>query len=192
MSETLLRPAPGSLVQTTRTPGRRRILGIDPGSRITGYGLIESDGRRSRHLASGCVRVGGEPWPERLGSLFEEIAAIVARFVPDDLAVEQVFFARDAGAALKLGQARGAAICAALQGGVRINEYSPKSVKLAVVGTGAADKVQVQHMVKVILCLEQGLAADQADALAVAICHAHSLGLPGGRAGASSWRDWRP
>jgi crossover junction endodeoxyribonuclease RuvC len=124
--------------------------------------------------------------------LFQEIAAIVAQFVPDDLAVEEVFFARDAGAALKLGQARGAAICAALQGGVSVNEYSPKSVKLAVVGTGGADKVQVQHMVKVILSLEQGLAADQADALAVAICHAHALGSPSGAPGATSWRDWRP
>lgn len=170
----------------------RRILGIDPGSRVTGFALIDSDGMHSRHVASGCIRVGGEPWPERLGSLFREVSVVVARYAPTELAVEQVFFARDPSAALKLGQARGAILCAALQAGVAVFEYSPKAVKLAVVGTGGADKGQVQHMVKVLLSLEHEPAEDEADALAAALCHAHSLGAldSGGRV--SSWRAWKP
>ena len=178
----------------------RRILGIDPGSRVTGFALIDSDGRHSRHLASGCIRVSTEPWPERLGSLFREVSAVVERYAPEDFAVEQVFFARDPSAALKLGQARGAILCAALQAGVAVHEYSAKAVKLAVVGTGGADKGQVQHMVKVLLALEHEPAEDEADALAVAICHAHSLGAVESRGPApdstrgrtSSWRAWKP
>ncbi len=168
----------------------RRILGIDPGSRITGYGLIDSDGMHSRHVASGCIRVGDDPWPQRLGSIFREVREVVQQYRPQELAIEQVFFARNAASALKLGQARGAAICAALSVGVEVHEYSPKSVKQAVVGSGGADKVQVQHMIKVILSMNEDPAEDQADALAVAVCHAHSAGRTLGKA--SSWRRWKP
>ncbi len=164
----------------------RRILGIDPGSRITGYGLIESDGMHSRHMASGCIRVGDSPWPDRLGLIFSGVAEVVQAYRPEEVAVEQVFFARNPASALKLGQARGAAICAALSIGVEVHEYSPKAVKQAVVGTGGAAKNQVGHMVKIILSLQQELAEDQADALAVAICHAHTLG----RERQTSWRNY--
>jgi crossover junction endodeoxyribonuclease RuvC len=117
---------------------------------------------------------------------------LVTGYVPQEMAVEQLIFARDPVAALKLGQARGAIICAALQGGVQVHEYSPKSVKQAVVGTGAAEKFQVQHMVRVLLALDTEPAEDEADALALALCHAHSLGLPARKRAAASWRDWRP
>jgi crossover junction endodeoxyribonuclease RuvC len=167
-------------------------MGIDPGSRVTGYALVDSDGLRSRHLASGCIRIGGEPWPERLARLFREVSALVDRYAPAELAVEQVFFARDAGAALKLGQARGAILCAALQAGVKVHEYSPKAVKLAVVGTGGAEKAQVQHMIKVLLGLDYDPLEDEADALAAAVCHAHSLAVVDARGKTSSWRRWKP
>jgi len=166
----------------------RRILGIDPGSRVTGYGIIESNGMQSRHLASGCIRAEDQPWPQRLGVIFSGVAEVVRQYAPREVAVEQVFFARNAASALKLGQARGAAICAALSTGVEVHEYTPKAVKQAVVGSGGAEKTQVGHMVKIILSLNEDLAEDQADALAVAICHAHTLG----RAGNTSWRRFAP
>ncbi len=166
----------------------RRILGIDPGSRVTGYGLIDSDGMQSRHVGSGCIRVEKEPWPRRLGRIFSGVAEVVRHYRPQEVAVEQVFFARNAASALKLGQARGAAICAALSDGIEVYEYAPRAVKQAVVGSGGADKAQVQHMVKIILSLREELAEDQSDALAVAVCHAHSLELPE----QSSWRSWKP
>ena len=152
----------------------RRIIGIDPGSRVTGYGIIASDGVHSSHVVSGCIRVAGERLPSRLGDIFRQVSAIVAEFAPLEMAVEEVFMARNAASALKLGQARGAAICAGVMAGLPVSEYSPRNIKLSVVGTGAADKQQVQHMVCRILGLEQRLAADQADALAVALSHAHS------------------
>jgi len=187
------RPLPGGGRRQGQTrPACRRILGIDPGSRTTGYALIDSDGTRSTRVASGCIRVGHEAWPGRLGLIFGEVARLVQGFAPQEMAVEQLIFARDPVAALKLGQARGAIICAALQGGVQVHEYSPKSVKQAVVGTGAAEKAQVQHMVRILLALDAEPAEDEADALALALCHAHSLGIPARRRAAASWRDWRP
>lgn len=170
----------------------RCILGVDPGSRNTGYGIIASDGRHSARIASGCIRVGDQPWPQRLGLIFEQIAALVAVHRPQELAVEQLIFARDPTAALKLGQARGAVLCAGLRGGVQVHEYSPKSVKLAVVGSGNADKAQVQHMVRILLGLAAAPGEDEADALAIALCHAHSMGIPARRRAAASWRDYRP
>jgi len=152
----------------------RRIIGIDPGSRVTGYGIIVSDGRHSAHVVSGCIRVAGDDLPVRLGDIFRQVSAIVAEFAPLEMAIEEVFMARNAASALKLGQARGAAICAGVMAGLPVAEYSPRSIKLSVVGTGSADKQQVQHMVGRLLQLEQKLAADQADALAVALSHAHS------------------
>jgi len=116
----------------------------------------------------------------------------VEEYRPHEMAVEQLIFARDPLAALKLGQARGAVICAGLRGGVQIHEYSPKSVKLAVVGTGGAEKVQVQHMVRILLSLAEAPAEDEADALALALCHAHSMGIPARKRAAASWRDFRP
>lgn len=169
-----------------------RILGIDPGSRTTGFGVIDTDGQRSLCIVSGCIRVGREPWPARLGTLYDRVASLVAEHRPHEMAVEQLIFARDPSAALKIGQARGAVLCAVLKGGVGVHEYSPKSVKLAVVGTGGADKVQVQHMVRVLLTLREEPAEDEADALAIALCHAHSLGIPARKRAAASWRDWRP
>jgi len=106
--------------------------------------------------------------------------------------VEQLIFAHDPAAALKLGQARGAALCAGLKDGVQVHEYSPKSVKLAVVGTGGAEKVQVQHMVRLLLSLSEEPPEDEADALAIALCHAHSMGIPARRRASASWRDFRP
>lgn len=177
------------------TPTRslpHRILGIDPGSRSTGFGVIDTDGQRSERVASGCIRVGAEPWPERLGSIYDRVAQICAEHRPHELAVEQLIFARDPTAALKIGQARGAILCAGLKAGLKVHEYSPKSVKLAVVGTGGAEKSQVQHMVRLLLALSEAPAEDEADALAIAICHAHSMGIPARKRAAASWRDWRP
>jgi crossover junction endodeoxyribonuclease RuvC len=171
---------------------RHRILGVDPGSRTTGYGVIDTDGLRSRRVASGCIRVGERAWPERLRFIFDAIARMVAEYGPHEMAVEQLIFARDPTAALKLGQARGAVLCAGLKGGLQVHEYSPKSVKLAVVGTGGAEKSQVQHMVRVLLSLEWAPAEDEADALALALCHAHSMGIPARQRAAASWRDFRP
>jgi crossover junction endodeoxyribonuclease RuvC len=152
----------------------RRILGIDPGSRVTGYGIILSDGSRSSHVASGCIRVSDDDFPRRLGEIFRQVAAVVAEFAPEELAIEQVFVAKNPSSALKLGQARGAAICAAVVAGLPVSEYTPRMIKQSVVGTGSADKAQVEHMVRRILGIDGKLAPDQSDALAVAISHAHS------------------
>lgn len=171
---------------------RHRVLGIDPGSRNTGYGVIDTNGHRSRCVASGCVRVGQHAWPERLSLIFDEVAALVDAHRPHEMAVEQLIFARDVTAALKIGQARGAVLCAGLKRGVLVHEYSPKSVKLAVVGSGNAQKAQVQHMVRVLLGLADPPGEDEADALAIALCHAHSMGIPQRRRVAASWRDFRP
>jgi len=171
---------------------RHRILGIDPGSRTTGFGVIDTDGSVSARVASGCIRVGRHPWPQRLEMIFDGIAEVVEEYQPNEMAVEQLIFARNVNAALKLGQARGAVLCAGLKGSVVVHEYSPKSVKLAVVGTGAAEKAQVQHMVRLLLSLAEAPAEDEADALALALCHAHSMGIPARRRAAASWRDFRP
>ena len=151
----------------------RRILGIDPGSRVTGYGIIDSDGQRSQHITSGCIRMKQDDLPQRLGVIFKEISILLETHQPTEFAIEQVFVSKNAGAALKLGQARGAAICAAVVAGLPVSEYSPRTIKQAVVGSGSADKKQVLHMVKRLLCLSGELAEDQADALGVALSHAH-------------------
>ena len=150
-----------------------RILGIDPGSRVTGFGVIDSDGIRSTLVASGCIRLAEGDFAARLGRIFEGLSGVLDRHRPTEVAVEQVFVAHNAQSALKLGQARGAAICAAVTAGLPVYEYTPREVKQAVVGTGAADKAQVQHMVRRLLAIEAELAADAADALAVALSHAH-------------------
>ncbi len=150
-----------------------RILGIDPGSRTTGYGLIDADGSRSVYVASGCLQVSGAGLPERLGMIFRELSALIEEYAPRELAIESVFMHRNADSALKLGQARGAAICAAVTRDLPVAEYAPREIKQAVVGRGGADKQQVQHMVRVLLKLSDTPRADAADALAVALCHSH-------------------
>lgn len=151
-----------------------RILGIDPGSRVTGYGLIEVRGRESRHLASGCVRMEHSEFPERLRAIFDGLGRIVAEYRPTEVAIEKVFVQRNVDSALKLGQARGAALCAVMQQSVSVAEYSPAEIKQALVGRGGATKQQVQHMVKTLLRLDATPAADAADALACALCHSHT------------------
>lgn len=150
-----------------------RILGIDPGSRQTGFGLIDADGNRVSHVHSGFLRIQGEDFPARLREIFLGVQAIVAEYRPEAVAIEQVFMARNADSALKLGQARGAAICGVLQADVPVAEYSPREIKQAVVGKGGAAKEQIQHMVRLLLNITGTLQADQADALAIAICHHH-------------------
>ncbi|MDH3220711.1 MAG: crossover junction endodeoxyribonuclease RuvC [Gammaproteobacteria bacterium] len=148
------------------------ILGIDPGSRITGFGLIENHANRIEYIHSGSIRISGDSLPQRLGHIFNEIEAVIRQYRPQQMGIENVFMARNADSALKLGQARGAAICAAHQAGLEIAEYAAREVKQSIVGTGAASKEQVQHMVKRLLGIRLSLQADEADGLAIAICHA--------------------
>ncbi len=150
------------------------ILGIDPGSRLTGYGVIAQQGNRFTYLGSGCIRLGGGPIPERLKMIYQGVTQLIEQFDPDSFAIEQVFLAHNPDSALKLGQARGAAIVAATMAELPVTDYSARQIKQAVVGTGAADKKQVQHMVKTILKLPSTPQADAADALAIAMCHGHS------------------
>jgi crossover junction endodeoxyribonuclease RuvC len=151
-----------------------RVLGIDPGSRVTGYGVIETDGVRSRHLESGCIRTASGGFPQRLGDIFTGIRAVLDEWRPGEVAIEQVFVSRNASSALKLGQARGAAISAIVTRDLPVFEYTPAAVKQGLVGNGRAEKEQVQHMVRVILGMQGRLALDESDALAIALCHAHS------------------
>jgi len=151
-----------------------RVLGIDPGSRVTGFGVIDTDGRKSRHVESGVVRTGSGEFPERLGEIFRGIREVIEQHAPTQVAIEQVFVSRNPASALKLGQARGAAIAAAVTRDLPVFEYTPRSVKQALVGTGAADKEQVQHMVRILLSLPGKMGLDESDALAIALCHAHS------------------
>lgn len=160
------------------------ILGIDPGSRLTGYGIIQRHGRQLHYVASGCIRVTGsaaQPFTlaEKLKRIHNSVVELITQFQPDEFAIEQVFMARNPDSALKLGQARGAAIVAAACHDLPVAEYSARSIKQAVVGTGAAEKEQVQHMVMALLNLSKRPQADAADALAVAICHANSYRYPG-------------
>lgn len=150
-----------------------RIIGIDPGSRVTGYGIVDSDGRRHGYVDSGCIRVGGGALAERLRRIFDGVSELLARFAPDESAIERVFMNKNADSALKLGQARGAALCALAGSGPVVQAYSPREIKQAVTGAGGASKQQVQYMVAALLKLARPPQADAADALAVALCHAH-------------------
>lgn len=150
------------------------ILGIDPGSRKTGFGIINYVSGRSEYLTSGVIRLPAADLPERLRVIYASVTELVLLHCPDQLAIEQVFMARSADSALKLGQARGAAIVACVAQNMAVAEYSARQIKQAVVGTGAADKSQVQHMVKVLLKLPAEPQEDAADALAAALCHAHT------------------
>ncbi len=154
-----------------------RVLGLDPGSRHTGYGIVDFTGPAATYIASGAIDTSGEAFSQRLQRIFAEVRELIARYSPAEIAIERVFVHRNADSALKLGQARGAALCGAFSAAVQVFEYSPREIKMAVVGSGSADKVQVQHMVKALLSLNGRLTADAADALAVALCHAHGRSL---------------
>ncbi len=156
----------------------RRILGIDPGLRVTGFGLVESQGSTLIYVASGCIRATGTSLPTRLGVIARDLAHLIAETRPDEVAVEKVFVNVNPNSTLLLGQARGAAIAAAVLAGLPVTEYTAGQVKQAVVGRGRAEKPQVQAMVQRLLLLPGAPATDAADALACAICHAHgSRGL---------------
>lgn len=161
------------------------MMGIDPGSRRTGIGIIESDGSHIRFVYMGVVQTLDEDFPRRLKDIYDGVAAAIATWQPLEVGVETVFLSKNPQSALKLGQARGAAICAAVGADLPVSEYAPRLIKQSVVGSGSADKTQVQYMVGLLLGLgEQVLASDAADALAVAIAHAHHreaaerIGLP--------------
>ena len=168
------------------------ILGIDPGSRITGYGVVRDTGRGCEYVASGCIRTGSGEMPERLQAVYRGVREVIRLHGPMTMGIEQVFMARNPDSALKLGQARGAAICAVAARELPIAEYAATEVKQAVVGGGGADKTQVQHMVGILLGLSGRLQADAADALAVALAHAHTrasvqrIGIP-----RTAWRRRR-
>jgi len=150
-----------------------RILGIDPGSVVTGYGVIDVAESRQTLVEAGCLRLPNAPFAERLGRIYHGVLAVIDNTSPDEMVVEEVFVSRNPSSALKLGQARGAAICAGAAASLPIAEYTPAKIKQAIVGRGGADKRQIQHMVRVLLSLREPLQADAADALAAAICHAH-------------------
>ncbi len=154
-----------------------RIIGIDPGSRNTGYGVIDSDGFRHSYIDSGFIKVEGESFPERLGCIFHRITQVLEQWQPQSAGIEQVFVNKNIDSALKLGQARGAAICAAVQAELEIGEYTPRAIKKAVVGNGGADKQQIQQMMKLLLNLDFVPQSDEADALAIAVCHANHMNL---------------
>jgi len=154
-----------------------RIIGIDPGSRTTGYGILDTDGFRHQYITSGFIHIKGENLAERLGMIFREVGVVIAQWQPQAMAIEQVFMSKNADSALKLGQARGAAICAAVNADIVVDEYSPRTIKKAVVGSGAADKEQIQHMIKMLLSLDDRPQSDEADALAIAMCHANHLNV---------------
>jgi crossover junction endodeoxyribonuclease RuvC len=185
-----------------------RVFGIDPGSERTGYGCVETDGRRHRLVTCGAITASaGDSFPARLARIHRELLLHLAECQPELVVVENVFYAANARSALKLGHARGVAILAAVESGCEVLEYTPAEVKRAVVGYGRADKRQVQQMIKLLLGLEKAPTPhDAADALAVAICHVHSrAGIrdsgfataksdPASRAKTAlkSWRQYRP
>lgn len=150
------------------------IIGIDPGSRKTGFGILECQGSQSQCITCGVIRVEKHSFDQRLKVIFESIQSLVERYQPDEMAIEQVFMAKNANSALKLGQARGVAIAAGSTMDLPVFEYSARQIKQAVVGKGSADKAQVQYMMQHLLQLPELPQEDAADALACAMCHAHS------------------
>lgn len=149
------------------------VMGLDPGSRVTGYGIIEETGNGPILVACGCIRTDADAFASRLKQIFDEVQQISRHYRPDEVAIEQVFMSRNVDSALKLGHARGAAMCAALTVGLEIHEYAAREIKLALVGKGNADKLQVQHMVRCLLRYPDKLPVDASDALGVAFCHIH-------------------
>jgi crossover junction endodeoxyribonuclease RuvC len=149
-----------------------RVLGIDPGSQCTGFGVLDAAGPRLTYVASGVIRTPHGDLAARLCEIFECMRRIVAEYRPQEIAIERVFVNRNPDSALKLGQARGAAICGTVNANALVFEYATRQIKQAVVGSGSAEKAQVQLMMKTLLKLEGPIAADAADALAAAVCHA--------------------
>jgi len=156
--------------------GSARILGLDPGSLRTGFGVIDCAGGTLTIVAQGCIATSGGPLADRLRIIHSKVAELIQLHNPQEIAVERVFLSKNADSALKLGQARGAAL-AAVPAALGVHEYAARAIKLAVVGVGGAEKAQVAHMVKQLLRVNLKLAADAADALAIAICHAHTRRL---------------
>ena len=154
-----------------------RILGIDPGSRKAGVGIIDVDGNRVRHVHHQVIRCDQAEFTSRLGILFEELSSIISIYKPTTAAVEDVFVSKNVASALKLGQARGALIAACCHAKLDVSTYTPTAIKLATVGHGRAEKAQVQHMIKVLLKPPLPLPEDAADALAACLCHAHHIPL---------------
>jgi crossover junction endodeoxyribonuclease RuvC len=168
-----------SVQRPTPLPSEVRILGLDPGSQRTGYAIVETRASRVAYIASGAIRTTSDTLAGRLQEIFAGVDRLAQEFRPDEVAIERVFMHRNADSALKLGQARGAALSGTFAVRPRVFEYAPREVKLAVVGTGAAEKDQVQLMVKRLLNIVGPLSEDAADALAIALCHAHSRKLRG-------------
>ncbi len=168
-------PISRRILPVNSVPETRRILGIDPGSRVTGYGVVELCGNSVRYLDSGCIRLADQAMPLRLMMIHQGIEQLVATWHPQEFAIEAIFVHKNPNSALKLGQARGVAMCAAVLAQLPVSEYAAKSIKQAVVGKGGADKSQVQHMVKILLNQTGRIQSDAADALAVALTHAHHL-----------------
>lgn len=154
---------------------KQRILGIDPGSRVTGYGIVDVSAGSVAYVDSGCIRLADEAMPVRLMMIHQGICDLIQTYRPQEFAIEAIFVHKNPNSALKLGQARGVALCAAVLAQLPVSEYAAKSIKQAVVGKGAADKTQVQHMVKILLNRSGKVQSDAADALAVALTHAHRL-----------------
>jgi len=165
------------VVSNLRDGKKLRLLGIDPGSRITGFGLIEADGDRHRYLTSGVIQTGQGDFPSRLRIIFEDLRSLILRERPHEVIIEQVYVRHNAASALKLGQARGAAICAAANADLPVHEYTATMAKLALVGHGRASKQEVQEMVRRLLMLQGTPSQDAADALAMALCHARQRNL---------------
>ncbi|MBZ5487893.1 crossover junction endodeoxyribonuclease RuvC [Halomonas aquamarina] len=172
-----------------------RILGIDPGSRITGYGIIDLNGVKPSYVSSGCIRTSDGPLEQRLAQIYAGLSEVVGLYRPTDTAIERVFLSKNVDSALKLGQARGAALVCMANHGLGVAEYAARRIKEAVTGQGGADKLQVQHMVTALLKLSATPQADAADALAIALTHAYSCnGLPvaaSGRSRRASTGRWR-
>ena len=180
-----------------------RILGIDPGLNRTGFGVIEASGGRLRHVAAGVIRAPAGELAYRLAHILTELAAVIRATQPSEAVVEKVFVNVNAQSTLLLGQARGAALCAAVTAGLNVHEYTALQVKQAVVGYGKADKIQVQKMVQRLLALDRAPGPDAADALACSICYAHSAvdqragrvlksaaRTSGGRGSRAAWREF--
>jgi crossover junction endodeoxyribonuclease RuvC len=175
-----------------------RVLGIDPGSRITGYGIVDQVGNRLVHVDNGAIFTdSASDFAGRLKQIFDGLSSVISEFHPDHVAVENIFFSTNVQSALKLGQARGAAIVAAVHAGLPVAEYTALQVKQAVVGQGRAEKGQVQKMLKALLSLPEIAQADASDALAVAVCHINSHALrtaagPKIPKRQTSWRNYKP
>ncbi|MEX2496450.1 MAG: crossover junction endodeoxyribonuclease RuvC [Woeseia sp.] len=163
---------------------RIRILGIDPGSRVTGFGVLDFENDRAGYVASGSIRSAEGDFAARLRLIFRSVGELVSEYRPDAAVIETVFVHRNAMSALKLGQARSAALCATFESELTVYEYAPREIKQAVVGSGAATKAQVQHMVVSLLSLQGAPSPDAADALAAALCHGHQRRLQARIAGA--------